>query len=595
MTALLSLALAVAAPADPDVVVYGGTPAGVAAAVEAGKAGLRVLLVEPYRWVGGLVSNGLSHPDFRTFEGLTGFYLDLTRRTHAYYADKYGPDSQQAKDCFRGTHAEPHVNRLVFERMLAEQKAVTVRVRTRLTKVETAGRRVTAATFAGPDGVPLRVAGAVFIDATYEGDLMAAAGAKYRVGREGRAEYGESLAPAEADGQVQGYNFRLCMTAVPANRLPAPEPPGYRRDDFAPVLALFADGRIKSVFGTKDAVYKTQIPLPNGKEDINDVSHSAVRLSLPDVSPRWPDGSRAEREVVFAEHVRHNLGLLHFLQTDPAVPEKVRAEANQWGLCKDEFAETGHVPDQLYVREARRGVGRYTYTEADTDYAPADARGKFHQDSVAMGDYGENCHGTGHAGPRVGGRHTGEFYKPVPPYQVPYGVIVPKDFDNLLVPVAASASHVGFCALRLEPVWSALGQAAGVAAGLAVRGKTSVPDVPVGEIQRRLHAAGAATMYVSDVRPGSPDFAAVQWWAARGGLHGLNPPPAKPGDRGKHLVGQYYEAYPGHAADLDKPLDAAVRAKWLALAKEVNAPAGVLEKAATRGEFVRAAYRAANP
>lgn len=592
MVAFLSLALLAAPASDPDVVVYGGTPAGIAASVEAGKAGLRVLLVEPYRWVGGLTTNGLSHPDFRSFEGLTGFYLDLTRRTSRYYADKYGPDSPQVKDSFRGTHAEPHVNRLLFDRMLAEQQTVTVRVRHRLVKVETEGRRVTAATFVGPDSARIRVTASVFIDATYEGDLMAAAGARYRVGREAKAEFGESLAPDTADDQVQGYNFRLCMTHVPENRLPLPAPPGYRRESFAPVLALFADGRIKSVFGQTSAVYKTQLPLPNGKTDVNDVSQSSVRLSIPELSARWPDGTPQERTKVLAEYVRHNIGLLHFLQSDPEVPEPIRAEANHWGLCKDEFTETGHIPEQLYIREARRMVGRYTFTQNSTDYAPGDARGMFRRDAIAMGDYGENCHGTSHDGPRIGGKHAGEFYKSVPPYQVPFGVILPQSLDNLLVPVACSASHVGFCALRLEPIWSGLGQAAGVTAALAVKSKRLAPDVPVEEIQARLHAAGAATVYVSDVSPGSADFAAVQWWAARGGLHGLSPIPAKLGARGKQIIGQYYEAFPGHAVELSRPLDETTRMRWLKLAAQANVPEQRLAQATTRGEFIYAAYRA---
>ena len=594
----LSIALgANVGAADPDVVVYGGTPAGVAAAVEVGRAGLRVLLVEPERWVGGMAANGLSHPDFRTFEAITGFYGDLNRRARDYYAAKYGPDSLQVKDSLRGTHAEPHVTRLLFERMLTEQKTVSVRVRHRLKSVETAGtgdaRRVTAATFTGPDGAEVRVVAAVFVDATYEGDLAAAGGAKYRVGREGKPEYGESLAPDAPDAQVQGYNFRLCMTAVPGNRLAPLAPPGYRRDDFVPVLPLFADGRVKRVFGEKDAIYKPQIPLPNGKQDINDVSRSAVRLSLPDVSPRWPDGSRDERAAVFAEHVRHNVGLLYFLQTDDAVPEKVRAEAREWGLCKDEFPETGNLPDQLYVREARRVDGRYVFTQKDVEHAPGDARSRFHPDAVAAGDYGPNCHGTGHTGPQIGGTHTGELYQPSPAYQIPYGVIVPAGFDNLLVPVACSFSHVGFCTLRYEVIWAALGQAAGVAAALAVTDNIAVPAVSVGEVQRRLHAAGAATTYVSDVPPGSPDFAAVQWWASKGGLHGLDPAPAKPGQRGRHIVGQYFEAFPGHAAELGRPLDGPAKGRWLALARGLNLPAGDLAGAKTRGEFVRAAYHAA--
>lgn len=238
-------------------------------------------------------------------------------------------------------------------------------------------------------------------------------------------------------------------------------------------------------------------------------------------------------------------------------------------------------------------VGRYVFTEGDTNHADGDARAKLQRDAIAMGDYGENCHGTAHSGPRIGGKHTGEFYKPVPPYQVPFGVIVPQTLDNLLVPVACSASHVGFCALRLEPIWSGLGQAAGVTAALAVKSNRSVPDVAVAEIQARLHAAGAATIYVSDVPPGSADFVAVQWWAARGGLHGLAPAPDKPGARGKQIIGQYYEAFPGHALEPTKSLDKTTRKRWIMLAAASNVLSLQLATATTRGAFIRAAYRAA--
>ena len=591
---VFALPATAADPAKVDVVVYGGTPGGVAAAVAAGKAGCTVVLVEPYSWVGGLTTNGLSHPDFRTFEALTGAYLDFTRRVLAYYTKEYGADSAQVKDSRHGTHAEPHVNRLIFEQMLAEQKSVAVHTRWQLKSVDTQARRVTAATFADEAGVDHRVEASVFIDASYEGDLAAAAGVKFRVGREGRAEYGEPLAPEQPDGQVQGYNFRLSMTNDPENMAEVVAPEGYDREDFVGVLPLFEDGPIKAVYGMSNACFKLQIPvIPNGKRDINDVSHSAVRLSLPKVSPRWPNGTPKDRAGLFAEHVRHNVGLLYFLRTDPEVPEKVRAEANQWAWCKDEFVTNKHLPEQLYVREARRMVGRDVFTETKTAYAKDDARGLFQPDAVAMGDYGPNCHGTSHAGPRIGGKHTGEFYKSVPPYQIPYGVILPAEFDNLLVPVACSASHVGFCALRLEPIWSSLGQAAGVAAGIAVRDGTNVPDVKPAAIRVVLHAAGAATAYVSDVPPGSPDFRAVQWWASLGGLHGLHPAPAEPGQRGKNIVGQYYEAYPGHTMELDKPLDAATRKRWVGLTADADLASGGVADAATRGEFIRAAFSAA--
>ncbi|MBA4066396.1 MAG: xanthan lyase [Isosphaera sp.] len=574
--------------------VYGATPGGIAAALAAADDGEAVLLVEPTARVGGLVTNGLSHTDFRTFEGLSGTFLDLTRRVEAHYVTTYGKDSPQARACFRGTFGEPHVNLAVLRAMLAERKGVRVKTGSRLDAVEVRKDRVEAATFVGPDGGRWAAKAAVFVDGTYEGDLMAKAGVPWKVGREGKAEYGEGLAPEKADDQLQAYNFRFTMTRDPKNRVAPTAPPGYRRDDFLPVVKVLESGMIAAVFGNPSGcIFKAQRPaLPNGKYDINDVSNGLVRLSLPGANRGWPDGDPAARAKVFAEHLRDQAGLLYFLQTDEAVPEKFRKEAAEWGWCKDEFADTGHLPGQLYVREARRMVGAYVFTEKDSGHAAGDARAVLRADAVAAGDYGNNCHGTAHEGDRFGGRHTGEFYKPVPPYQVPYGVIVPRAVDNLLVPVAVSSSHVGFCALRLEPIWASLGQAAGHAAHLARKEKVAVQKVPVGRLQARLHTAGSATIYVSDVRPGDADFAAVQWWGTAGGLHGLAPTPEKPGQRGKQIVGQYFEAFPGHAAELGRVLDPGLADQWRKLAGALGLPADKLPAAdgtRTRGDWVRAA------
>ena len=245
------------------------------------------------------------------------------------------------------------------------------------------------------------------------------------------------------------------------------------------------------------------------------------------------------------------------------------------------------MPPQLYVREARRMVGVRIFTQRDREHAPGDARAVLHRDAIAMGDYGNNCHGTAHEGPRFGGKHTGEFYNPLPPYQIPYATLLPPDVDNLLVPMAASSSHVGFCTLRLEPIWMSLGQAAGHAAALALQNDLAVQDVPVSRLQRRLHAQGSATIYVSDVLPEHPDFAAVQWWGTQGGLHGLEPMPARPGQRGPKIHGQYYQANPGHAAELDRPLDEATRARWSQLFMLED-----MASLATRGDWIRAAYQA---
>jgi hypothetical protein len=622
---LLLLAVTLRAQ-DYDVLIYGATPAGIAAAIAAAEDGERVLLVEPTRRIGGMVTNGLSHTDFRTFEGLNGAFLDFSKRVEAHYRETYGADSQQVKDCFRGTQAEPKVNLLIFEKMLAEQPKITLRTEWALEGVksssnsdgETAAswRAVEIALFSDAERQYHSVPAYYFIDATYEGDLLGAARVPYRVGREAGEEYGESLAPDEADDQLQAYNFRLIATKDPANRVPVAEPPGYLRKEFVGVLPLLADGRIKTAFGyPSKCLFKAQIPpLPNGKYDINDVSGGIVRLSLPGENDGWPEGEsgfaarvvqagavapfsrtglRQSRDRVFDEHLRWDVGLLYFLQNDDEVPSAFRDEAREWGWCKDEFTDSNHLPQQLYVREARRMVGQYVFSEKDTDHAPDDARAVLQKDAIAIGDYGPNCHGTSHEGSRFGGKHTGEFYKRVPPYQIPYGVLLPRAVENLLVPVAASASHVGFCALRLEPIWMSLGQAAGHAAHLARSKKRSVHRVSVPELQARLHQAGAATVYVSDVVPGHADFAAVQWWGTAGGLHGLAPTPEEPGQRGKNLAGQYFEAFPFHAADLDRALDPEVSARWEKLAATLGLDSSKLPKTdgrLTRGAWLRQAW-----
>ena len=594
LLAFISAVTLSAADPQPMVCVYGATPGGIAAALAAAKSGASVLLIEPTPHLGGLLTSGLSHTDYHTVESLTGSFLEFSRRVKAHYVATYGADSAQVKDCHEGVFGEPKVNRLVLEQMLAEQSGITVRRNLPLASVQVKDRRLISARF-GEGEAAMEVGALVFIDGSYEGDLMAAAGVKYHVGREGRDQYGESLAPERGDRELQAYNFRFCATDDPVNRVPIQAPKGYRREDFLDVLPILASGKIRSVYGyPSGCIVKAHLPaLPNRKYDINDVSHGLVRLSMPGANLGWPEGDAASRQAIFDEHLRYNVGLLYFLANDPAVPAKFREPAAEWGWCRDEFTDTGHLPPQLYVREARRMVGRHVYVQQDSEHAPGDARARRFKDAIAMGDYGNNCHGTSHEGPLIGGKHGGELYNPVPPYQVPYGVLVPNEVDNLLVPVAVSSSHVGFCALRLEPIWMSLGQAAGHAAVLAAGDGRGVATVPVAELQRRLHADGSATIYTSDVPPGHALFAAVQWWGTAGGLHGLEPMPAKPGQRGRNLHGQYFEANPGHEVGLDKALNSTLRARWLELARELGVSADALASVATRGEFIAAAHAAA--
>ncbi len=605
LTALLLVPLVTIQAADheansPDVVIYGATPAGIAAAMAAADGKRSVWLVEPTGRIGGMVTHGLSHSDFHSFEGLNGPFLKFSQRVQQHYEMTYGADSDQVTDCWRGTHGEPSVNLLIFEKMLAEQPLITVLTDHRLTDVTVQNQTITALQFVCPNSVNVTVKPRLVIDASYEGDLLAVAGVPYRVGREGRSEYAESLAPETADRQLQGYNFRLCMTQDRANRVPIPVPSNYHREDYAAIVPLVQAGKFLSAFGYPGSkfVLKAHLPImPNGKHDINDVSNGLVRLSMPDRNDDYPESDLATRRRIEQEHLDWQLGLIHFVQTDAALTEAFREEAATWGLCRDEFADTGHIPPQIYVREARRMIGQHVYTMADTEYAPHDARARLHRDSIAVGEYSHNCHGTGHEGPMIGGRHAGEFYEGVAPYQIPYGVLVPKELRNLLVPTACSASHVGFCAIRLEPIWMSLGEAAGCAADLALDENLPVQQVDVEALQTRIWSRGGATIHVSDVPPSHPDFVAVQWWGNLGGWHAIEPAPAKPGMRGAPIVSQYFEAFPGHAAMLNRPLDPDLAKRWRRLSQALKLPVTSLptpDGNVTRGDWIRAAYSAAN-
>lgn len=474
---LLTLAATAALPAQ-EIAVYGATPAGIAAAITAARAGHATVLLEPSPRVGGLLAGGLSYTDFRTQESLTGFFREYIDAVVEHYTKTYGADSPQVKDCFRGAHAEPKVSRAILERMLAAEKRLTVRRQWRLASAELEGGRIVALRGANGDRIPVRAA----IDASYEGDLAAAAGAKYRIGRESAKEYGERFAgklfikngvilpgsTGEGDGLVQCYNFRLIMTRDPALRVPVTKPANYRREEYAHAIPHFhGDGPLKKAFTVNhDGVLRIQM-LPNGKADINDIKGTPLRLSLPGETNGWPEGSPAERERIYQRHKSYALGLLWFLQNDEALPAHIREDARAWGFARDEFVDNGHFPTELYIREARRIEGEYTFTEHDTQPSGG-VRAPLHADAIAIGDYALNSHGHGKAGPLHPDVADGDFHHFTAPFQIPFGTIAPKNLSNLLVPVALSASHIGFSALRLEPAWTALGHAAGLAAHLAV-------------------------------------------------------------------------------------------------------------------------------
>jgi len=479
-----------------DVVVYGGTAGGVITAVAAAREGLKVALLEPENHLGGMVSGGLGWTDHGRREVIGGYSLEFFERV----GKKYGRPIEW--------RFEPHLAEEVF-RELAKEAGVAVYDRHRLRErngVSKRGARITAIVM--ENGA--RFTGHVFADATYEGDLMAQAGVSYTWGREGTDEYGESLAgvrdrtpkhqftvkvrpfdaagkllpevspekkaPAgSADRKVQAYNFRVCMTKVPENRVAFPKPAGYDAGRFELLARMLEEmDKVKQVAGqrwTAVDVMKPD-PLPNGKTDTN--NNGAFSTDYIGGSYGYPNGSYAARARIWDAHRDYVQGFLYFLQHDPQVPKALHDEMAPWGLCRDEFTDTANWPRQLYVREARRMVGEYVMSQKDIQTELTKT------DSIGMGSYNSDSHNVQRIVNDEGFvENEGDMQVPVTPYQIPYRMMVPKraEATNLLVPVAFSATHVAYSTLRMEPQYMIIGHAAGVAANLAIKADVAVQGI----------------------------------------------------------------------------------------------------------------------
>ncbi len=504
-------------PRQADVVVYGGTAGGVIAAVASAREGKSVILIEPGRRLGGMVSGGLGATDTGNRSAIGGYSREFFTRVRDYYLKKYGPNSEQVRDASDGFRFEPRVAERTFKEMLKEAKVEVVFDQKRLVTVAKTGRRIDfIITQTGDTFVYPKFVGKVLIDATYEGDLMARAGVRYTVGREGREQYNETIAgvqarspahqwpvavspfdaggqllpfvqpgpagePGTGDKKVQAYNFRLCMTNRRENLVPWPKPANYDPRRYE-LLARYLEKRPDVKMGQ----LMNPVRLPNAKTDTNNNGP----FSTDHIGANWdyPDGDPATRERIWKDHVEYTQGFLYFLAHDPRAPEKLREEMNQWGLAKDEFTDTNHWPHQLYVREARRMLGEYLMTEADI------MKERAKEDSVGLGSYNTDSHHVQRAPTRDGAViNEGDFQVRVQPYAIPYRSLVPKaeECENLLVPVCMSASHVAYGTVRMEPVYMILGQASGVAAALAIEDQVAVQKVSVPTLQARLKSQKA--------------------------------------------------------------------------------------------------------
>lgn len=521
LSVILPCILVWSASLAQDVVIYGGTPGGIAAAVAAARMGREITLVEYHQHIGGMTTSGLGKSDIENRAMIGGICKEFVTAVRAYYVETYGPDHENTRLCQDGYYAEPHVAEKVFEGMLAAQPKITVMKGWRLKSAEVTNNTLTGVTILHrASGEERQLRGSVFIDATYEGDLYAAAGAKFRLGRESREAHGEPHAgvvyfdyqtheflpgtTGAADDGLPAYTYRLCLTKDPANarRMTAP-PPGYSRDEYVGYFDDLKAGRLAGpkVFkpgrGYNPAHFDTLVralsvtDIPNGKTDVN-INPRPLAFPFCEENRGYIEGDDATRQRICSRHRDLVLGLLWFLQNDPEVPEGHRKLANELHLPKDEFTDNDGFSWQLYVREGRRLVGEYTLTQHDITGKGEAAKNQ--PDTIAVGEFPIDSFPVRKRQPgdtRVLEGYLGMLDYITRPYEVPYRIMIPQSIDGLIVPVAASTTHVAFSSIRMEPTWMCLGQAAGVAAHLAIKHDTAPRKVTIAEMQTLLRKGGA--------------------------------------------------------------------------------------------------------
>lgn len=523
-----------------DVIIYGGTSAAVIAAVEVVQSGKTVLVVSPDIHLGGLSAGGLGYTDTGNKTVIGGLSREFYHRVYNHYNDsaawvwqkhsEYGNKGQGtvAMDGENRTMwiFEPHVAEKVFEDFVAENKINVYRdewLDRENGVVKKDAKIVSFTTLSGKT-----FSGKIFIDATYEGDLMASAGVSYHVGRESNAQYNEQwngvqtgvlhhqhwfdkpISPYKiqgdpnsgvlplistehpgeygaADSKIQAYCFRMCMTNHDENRLPFPKPENYDSTQYELLVRVFDTGR-------KDWFQKFD-DIPNKKTDTN--NHGPFSSDNIGMNYDYPEASYERRREIIKQHEDYQKGLLWFVANDPRVPEDIRTRMATWGLAKDEFTDNGNWPHQIYVREARRMIGEYVTTENDVllkREVPS---------PVGMGSYAMDSHNVQrYITPEGYIQNEGDIgVSPPAPYSISYGSLIPKkeDCTNLLVPVCVSSSHIAFGSIRMEPVFMILGQSAAVAACMAIDNNCAVQDVSYDELKMVLEEKKQVLTYTQPI------------------------------------------------------------------------------------------------
>lgn len=535
-----------------DVVVYGGTSGGVIAAVQAKAMGHSTIIVCPDKHLGGLSSGGLGFTDTGNKAVIGGLAREFYHRIWQKYQQPENWNWQKREEYGnkgQGTPAidgeqrtmwifEPHIAEAVFEDLVAEHKIPVHRDQwlDRKAGVAKEAGRIRAITTLG--GRSYR--GKMFIDATYEGDLMAAAGVAYHVGREAMSTYGEKyngvqvgvlhhrhhfgvlkkpidpyVVPGdkasgvlprinpespgkfgEADNKVQAYCYRMCLTTDDRNRVPFEKPAGYDPRQYE-VLGRVLDAGWRETFEKFD-------PIPNHKTDTN--NHGPFSTDNIGYNYDYPDASYERRREILREHEQYQRGLLYFLASDPRAPADVRAAMSKWGLAKDEFKDNNNWPHQIYVREARRLIGRYVMTENEL------LKRRPTPESIGMGSYTMDSHNIQrYITPEGYVQNEGDIGVGTNgPYEIAFGSIQPKreECQNLLVPVCLSSSHIAFGSIRMEPVFMILGQSAATTAVMAIEKNAAVQEVAYDALRERLLKDGQVLEFKSEVRPAGGGVAA---------------------------------------------------------------------------------------
>ncbi|WP_442485553.1 FAD-dependent oxidoreductase [Aeoliella sp. SH292] len=513
---------------DADLVVYGASASGVMAAIQASRMGRTAIVLEPSQHIGGLTTGGLGATDAGMRYAVGGIAREFYRRVYDHYEN---PETwtRETREGYFPKHFlsvtpelklqwyfEPHVASAILHQMLKEAgvQVVLGAALDRERGVAKDGTQIASITTI--DGQ--RYTGRVFIDATYEGDLLAAAGASYVIGREGNGVHGETLngvrlaspkttqkispfviagdptsgllprlvrvddaMEGEGDQQTQAYNFRLCLTNDPDNRVTIEKPKSYNPLNYEILL--------RNLQAAKEPTLNRSVfsltPMPNLKTDTN--NRRFYSTDYVGGSHRWPEGTYDERAKLWQEHKDYQQGLLWFVANDPLVPASVRNEAKNWGLARDEFTATDHWPPALYVREARRLVSDYVMTEHDCSGA------RVADDGLTLGTYAMDSHLVNYGiDSQNRFRVDGWFEKRPAAYPISYRATLPRanEVSNLLVSVCISSSHVAYGSIRMEPVFMNLGQATATAAVLALDRSESLHELPYKALRARLEADG---------------------------------------------------------------------------------------------------------